>query len=79
MKIEKVGTTSLIFVNGIVGDGTKENPAREVTKFYLPSGTFVGDIVNLTATDLNNSTHAVNEWQAAIDGEPFALKRLSQS
>lgn len=65
IKIEKVGTTSLIFVNGVVGDGTKENPAREVTRFYLPSGTLVGEIGN--------------EWQAAIDGEPFALKRLSRS
>ena len=56
MKIEKVGTTSLIFVNGIVGDVTKENPAREVTRFYLPSGTFVGEVLITTGSEHISST-----------------------
>ncbi len=48
IKIEKVGTTLLIFVKGIVGDGTKENPAKDVTRFYTPSGNFVGEILGTT-------------------------------
>lgn len=45
IKIEKVGTTSVIFVKGVKGDGTRENPAREIMQFYLPSGAFVGEIL----------------------------------
>lgn len=79
IKIEKVGTTSVIFVKGVKGDGTRENPAGEIVQFYLPSGTFIGEIDRFTAIDFKKSIQAVDEWQAAIDGEPFALKKLSRS
>lgn len=54
IKIEKVGTTSVIFVKGVKGDGTRENPAREIIQFYLPSGTFIGEIENLTVVDISS-------------------------
>ncbi len=56
IKIEKVGTTSVIFVKGVKGDGTMENPGRDVTQFYTPSGIFVGEILS---TDCNHIDCAV--------------------
>jgi len=47
IKIENVGTTSVIFVKGVKGDGTRENPAREIFQFYLPSGTFIGELLSV--------------------------------
>ena len=42
--LREVKTVSVIRCQVLEGNGTQENPAREVYKFYLPSGEVIGEI-----------------------------------
>lgn len=44
MEISKVGTSTIIFIKMVVGDGAKGNPVRETYKFYLPNGVLIGEL-----------------------------------
>lgn len=41
-EIREVGMVNVICIQMVIGDGTQENPARQVYKFYLPSGKEIG-------------------------------------
>lgn len=43
-RLREVGMVSVICCRVLEGDGTTENPAREVYKFYLPSGKEIGEV-----------------------------------
>lgn len=43
-RLQEVAMVSVICCGVLEGEGTIENPARKVYKFYLPSGKEIGEV-----------------------------------
>lgn len=44
MKLNNVYMSTVIFVEGTIGEGAKEDPIRKIRKFYLPNGVLIGEL-----------------------------------
>lgn len=44
MKIERAKLEVVISIKALKGDGTPENPVRAMRLYFLPNGTFIGEV-----------------------------------
>ena len=44
MKIERAQLETVISIKVLKGDGTLENPVRAMRLYFLPNGTFIGEV-----------------------------------
>ena len=44
MKIDKAELETVISIKVVKGDGTPENPVHNARLYYLPNGTFIGEV-----------------------------------
>ena len=44
MKIERAKLETVISIKVVKGDGTPENPVRAMRLYFLPNGTFIGEV-----------------------------------
>lgn len=67
--IREVGMVNVICIRALIRDGTKENPAREVYTFYLPSGKKIGEMEIKILPERKNEIEILRKENAELKRE----------
>lgn len=66
MKIERAKLETVISIKVLKGDGTPKNPVRAMRLYFLPNGTFVGEVDESSARCVMDD----NSFRVGIGGAP---------
>lgn len=66
MKIERAKLEVVISIKVVKGDGTPKNPVRAMRIYFLPNGTFIGEVDESSARCVMDD----NSFRVGIGGAP---------
>ena len=70
MKIERAKLETVISIKVVKGDGTPENPVRAMRLYFLPNGTFIGEVDESSARGALQNILDDNSFRVGIGGAP---------
>lgn len=70
MKIERAQLETVISIKVVKGDGTPENPVRAMRLYFLPNGTFIGEVDESSARGALQNILDDNSFLTGIGGVP---------